>query len=74
MAVSTREQQDRLVSLRDAALLCGVSVDTLRRRIAASELPAVRCGRRIIRVRVSDLDSIFRPIPVGPPAPPSSGW
>ena len=52
------------LSLQQAADLLGVSVDTIRRRIAAGVLPAFRCGARLIRVRAADLDSVFRPITV----------
>ncbi|MFV0429545.1 MAG: helix-turn-helix domain-containing protein [Arachnia sp.] len=55
------------VSLQQAALLRGVSVDTLRRRIRAGRLPAYRFGERLIKIRVEDLDNLFRPIPVGNP-------
>lgn len=51
------------LSLQKAALIYDVSVDTLRRRVVAGDLPASRLGRRIIRVRVKDLDQIFRPVP-----------
>jgi excisionase family DNA binding protein len=51
------------LSLQPAALKYCVSVDTLRRRVAAGELPASRPGRRLIRVRIADLDRMFRPIP-----------
>lgn len=53
------------LSLQQAAALYGVSVDTLRRRIAAGRLPASRFGERLIRVRAEDLDRLFRPIPTG---------
>lgn len=52
------------LSLQQAALIYGVSVDTLRRRIATGVLPASRIGARLIRVRISDLDRVCRPIPV----------
>jgi excisionase family DNA binding protein len=51
------------VSLVEAAALMSVSVKTVRRRIADGTLPAYRCGRRSIRVRVEDLDLAFRRIP-----------
>ena len=51
------------ISLAAAADILGISVHTLRRRIAAGELPAFRTGRRIIRVRVSDLEAMLRRIP-----------
>lgn len=53
------------LSLQQAAAVYGVSVDTLRRRVAAGELPASRFGERLIRIRVDDLDRMFRPIPIG---------
>ena len=53
------------VSLQQAALIYGISVDTIRRRIAAGVLPASRIGARIIRVRIEDLDRVCRPIAVG---------
>jgi excisionase family DNA binding protein len=53
------------LSLQQAAAIYGVSVDTLRRRIAAGKLPASRFGVRLIRVRVADLDRLYRPIPIG---------
>ena len=51
------------ISLTKAADILGISVATLRRRIAAGELPAFRSGRRIIRIRVSDLEAILRRVP-----------
>ena len=53
------------LSLQQAAAIDGVSVDTLRRRIAAGKLPASRFSVRLIRVRVEDLDRLYRPIPIG---------
>ena len=51
------------ISLTAAADMLGISVHTLRRRIAAGELPAFRTGRRIIRVRVNDLEKLMRRVP-----------
>ena len=51
------------ISLAAAADMLGISVHTLRRRIAAGELPAFRTGKRIIRVRVSDLEKLLRRVP-----------
>ena len=53
------------LSLQQAAGMYGASVDTLRRRIASGKLRASRFGVRLIRVRVEDLDRLFRPIPMG---------
>lgn len=52
------------LSLRQAALIYGVSVDTLRRRIATGVLPASRIGARLIRVRIVDLERVCRPVTV----------
>ncbi len=51
-----------LESLATAARRTGVSVKTLRRRIAAGELSAYRSGR-LIRVVASDVDALFVLIP-----------
>jgi len=51
------------LSLQKAALIYDVSVDTLRRRISAGKLPASRFGARLIRVRITDLERLYRPIP-----------
>ena len=51
------------LSLQQAATIYGISVDTLRRHISAGRLPASRLGVRLIRVRVEDLDRLFRRIP-----------
>jgi len=51
------------VTLAEAAGLMSVSVRTLRRRISDGTIPAYRCGRRVIRVRVEDLELAFRRIP-----------
>ena len=49
------------LSLQQAALAYGTSVDTLRRRIATGVPPI---GARLIRVRTADLDRVCRPIVV----------
>lgn len=51
------------ISLSTAADMLGISVHTLRRRIAAGELPAFRTRKRIIRVRVIDLERMLRRVP-----------
>lgn len=63
MSIIESTKPGAFVSLSAAADILGVSVHTLRRRIAAGELPAFRTGRRIIRVRVSDLENLLRRIP-----------
>jgi excisionase family DNA binding protein len=51
------------ISLSTAADILGISVHTLRRRIAAGELPAYRTGRRIIRIRIEDLERLLKRVP-----------
>ena len=56
------------LSLQQAATIYGISVDPLRRSISAGRLPASRLGTRLIRVRIADLERLYRPIPtVHPP-------
>ena len=64
---STATAKPEWVSLQDAAVIYGVSVDLLRQRISIGELPAVHAGRRVIRVRLEDLARVFRPVPCASP-------
>jgi excisionase family DNA binding protein len=50
-------------SLAQASERTGLSIKTLRRRIAAGDLPAYRNGTRILRVDPQDVDRMMRPIP-----------
>jgi len=50
------------MTLQQAALYVATSVKTLRRLIAAGELPAYLCGKRGLRVRRDDLDDLMRPL------------
>lgn len=58
-----RPAETRWVYLQDAAARYGVCVSTQRRAISRGGLRAGRLGRSIIRIRVDDLDALFRPIP-----------
>ena len=52
------------ISLQDAASILGVSVDTVRRRIADGSLPAQRItGSRLIRVSRADVEALLEPVP-----------
>lgn len=51
------------ISLEEAARRLSVSVKTIRRLIADGDLPAYRCRKRNLRVKVSDLESVMAPIP-----------
>ncbi|MFT3969756.1 MAG: helix-turn-helix domain-containing protein [Micropruina sp.] len=53
----------RLLSIVQAAEIFGLGTKTIRRRIATGELPAYHNGRRLIRVKASDVDHLFRRVP-----------
>jgi excisionase family DNA binding protein len=50
-------------TLSSAAERTGLSIRTLRRRIASGELAAYRSGARVIRVDPEDVDRLMVPIP-----------
>ncbi|PKQ24936.1 MAG: DNA-binding protein [Actinobacteria bacterium HGW-Actinobacteria-5] len=50
------------LSIAEAAALYHVSRDYIRHRIVDGTLPAVRSGRRIVRVTTGDLKRLFRPV------------
>ena len=50
------------MSIAEAAALYHVSRDFLRDRIIDGSLPAVRSGRRIIRIGRGNLERLFRPV------------
>lgn len=62
--MSNRQQRpQRLITQGDAADMLGVSVDTIRRRIADGSIRGFRVGRAV-RVSEGDVWSLARPIPV----------
>ncbi len=61
--MTTTISDAQLLSIAQAAEILGLSTKTIRRRIAAGDLPAYRNGRRLIRVKASDLNRLFRRIP-----------
>lgn len=71
MAAATRtarafsdDGRPRWLSITGAALWMSVSAKTIRRRIAAGDLRAYRCGKTI-RVKTDDLEAMMRPIRSG---------
>jgi len=50
------------MTLQQAAIYVATSVKTIRRLIAAGDLPAYLCGKRGLRVRRDDLDKLMRPL------------
>jgi len=62
MPVATRSSR-RLASITDAADYAAISTRTVRRRIACGDLAGYRVGPRLIRVDLTELDAMMRPIP-----------
>ena len=52
-----------LVPLNVGAERLGVSIKTIRRRIAAGELTAYRVGTKIIRIDLEEVDGLLHRIP-----------
>jgi excisionase family DNA binding protein len=64
MKTATKPQPRRQYeSLADAAERTGLSIRTLRRRIAAGQLPAYRSGPRVLRVDPADVDRLMILVP-----------
>ena len=57
------EVRTQYLTLAEAADLMSVSVKTLRRRIADGTIPAYRCGKKLIRLRIEDIERLMRDIP-----------
>lgn len=55
-------QPAEYLTIAEAAARYHVSRDYIRHRIIDGALPAVRSGRRIIRIDSSDLEHLFRPV------------
>jgi excisionase family DNA binding protein len=53
----------RFTSVRDAAEYGGISEKTVRRYISDGRLTGYRLGKRLIRVDLSEIDALLKPIP-----------
>jgi excisionase family DNA binding protein len=64
MATTTgiADDRPRWLSITGAALWVSLSGKTIRRKIAAGELRAYRCGKTI-RIKTDDLEAMMRPVP-----------
>lgn len=51
-----------MLTIAQAAKRIGVHPDTIRRAIAASQISAVRVGRRNIRIRADEVERLLTPI------------
>ena len=62
----TRRHPDRAqrayVGIDEAATYLDVTPKTVRRLIASEELAAYRLGKRLIKIRVADLESLLTPM------------
>ena len=58
---SRRNAQWELLPLDQVAKILSCSLNTVRNLIHRNELPAVRVGARMVRVRRVDLDVVLRP-------------
>ena len=66
MPLKTRiDATPQFESLQSASVRTGLSTDFLRNQVAEGRLPAFRVGRGrgLIRVRITDVDAMLRPIP-----------
>lgn len=57
------DERRRFIRQEAAAERWDVSVDTIRRMIAAGKITGYRLNNRIIRVDMAEVDAVFRPIP-----------
>ena len=51
------------LSIEEAAEVVSLSTKTIRPRISDGSIPAYRCGRRNIRIRLDELEAAFRKLP-----------
>ena len=62
VAAGPAEERPRWLSITGAAAWVSMSAKTIRRKIAAGELRAYRCGKTI-RIKTDDLEAMMRPVP-----------
>jgi len=60
--IRMKDEFDELLTIGEAAEVVGVHPSTIRRRIEKGKLIAFRVGPRLIRVRRSDLERLFKSI------------
>jgi excisionase family DNA binding protein len=51
-----------MISINEAAEMYGVDHQLIRRLIEDGELPAVRVGKRVIRIDPADLKRVCKPV------------
>lgn len=60
---TTTASRRRWLTQDEAAEHLNVTTRTIRRMIAAGDLPAYRLGQRMLRIDATDVDNLLRPIP-----------
>ena len=61
--LATWQAAQRLVSIAEAATYCGVNPRTIRRRISDGTIHGVTVGKKLVRVRLNEVDErLLRPI------------
>jgi excisionase family DNA binding protein len=60
-----KQIQRGYIGITEAAIYLDVAPKTIRKLIADGKLPAYRLGRRVLKVRLADLDGVLTPIPNG---------
>lgn len=61
--IQTKSSAPRgVVGIPEAATYLDVDHKTIRRLIASGDLPAYRLGRRLIKVKITDLDALLVPM------------
>lgn len=65
-----RNISDRLISITDAAHYLGCDPMTVRNMIKDGRLKAYTLGPRVLRIRLSDIDSALRPYGAASLSPP----
>lgn len=53
---------DQLLSLNQVSEQLGICYRTARRLVARGELPAVRIGNKVLRVRAADVEALKSPV------------
>lgn len=61
-----RALPDPLLSINETADYWGTSTDTVEQKIKTGELPAVRLGPRLVRIRLRDAEALLEPVQARP--------
>lgn len=62
MSTHTSTLKQKYVGLDEAATYLGISLPTIRRRIADGTIPAYKVAGSALRVRISDLEKLVQPV------------